>query len=339
MKFSTKHPPTNKTWWLVCFFSVFILFASCKKFVEPPSVTVTTVASGLINPMGIDMDKEGNFWVTEGETFNNDGKVWVVTPNGKKYPAIINLSAFKNVQSKEPQGTSNLLFDKGNLYVLSGDFLYRIDVSKFKPGYSNPIDASKLAREDIGSFVYSKVYPDSHAYNLTIGPDGDLYIADAGANAIVHRQGWNRYMMLADLPGFKNPTSVGPPEIQAVPTSIWWDGDDFLVTTLSGFPFVKGLAVIYRVSLAGKVSVYQKGLSTLVNLAPGKKGFQLAVHYGDFGPTGFVANTGSLLWVNGSTSTQLVGGLNMPVGIKQSNNETWFVTCMGDGTIKKVIYK
>ncbi len=339
MKFSTKHASASKLGWLASCLAVLFLFSGCKKWNQPPAVTVTTVASGIQNPMGIDMDSYGNLWISEGETFNNDGKVWVVKPNGQKYEAIINLSAFKNKQSNEPQGTVHLLLDRGHLFVLSGDYLYRVDISQFKPGWSQPINAAKLSYEDVGAFVYSQKYFDSHAYNLTKGPDGDIYIADAGANAIIHRLGKNKFSILADLPGFKNPTPVGPPEIQAVPTSVWWDGHNFLVTTLTGFPFVKGLAVIYKVTLSGQVSVYQKGFTELMALAKGNQGFHIAVQYSTFGQTGFDHNTGSLFWVNGQHSIPMVQGLDMPVGIKQQNNQTWYVTCMGDGTVKKVTYQ
>lgn len=340
MKFSTKKLRMNKSWWLISCLSVFILLAGCKKWNEPPTVNVSTVASGITNPMGIDADNYGNIWVSSGETINNDGSVWVVKQNGKKYLAIKNLSAFVNKQSGQPQGTSHILLDGNYLWVLSGDYLYKIDVGQFKPGWSSPIDATKLAKEDIGAWVYSKGYPDSHAYNLTKGPDGDLYIADAGANAIIHRRGWNKYSILANLPGFKNPTPVGPTEIQPVPTSVLWDGHDFLVTTLTGFPFLKGLAVIYKVSASGKVSIYQKGFTYMMDLAQGQHGHHIAVQYSTtfMLPDSFGPNEGTLSWVDGSSSVQLVGGLNMPVGIKQWNNQTWFVTCMGDGTVKKVTY-
>lgn len=341
MKFSTKPYPPGSSGWLMTGLFVMFLFYGCKKWNEPPAVLVTTVASGLMNPMGIESDDNGNLWVSEGETFNNDGKVWVIKPNGKKYPAIIHLSAFTNAHSGEPQGTSHLLLRRGILYVLSGNYLYSVDVSKFKPG-DTPIDAAKLPYEDVGKYMTDKKYPDTHPYNLTVGPNGDLYIADAGANAIIHRHGYNKFSVLADLAGFTNPNPAGPPPgppvVEAVPTSVWWDGHDFLVTTLTGFPFVKGLAVIYRVSLSGKVSFYQKGFTELVDLAEGQQGHHIAVQYSTFGATGFDPNTGALLWVNGNTSSQLVGGLNMPVGIKQHNNHTWFVTCMGDGVVKKVTY-
>ena len=98
------------------------------------------------------------------------------------------------------------------------------------------------------------------------------------------------------------------------------------------------MAVVYKVSFSGKVSIYQKGFTTLVDIAQGRQNYQIALQYGTFGPTGFEPNTGSLVWFDGASSVQLVGGLNMPVGIKQTNNQTWFVTSMGDGTVKKVSY-
>lgn len=342
MKFSIKHPSATKLKWLMSFVAVLFLFSGCKKWNSPPVVTVTTVATGLTNPMGIDMDNRGNLWVSEGETIANDGSVWMIKPNGEKYKAIINLSAFPNKQSTEPQGTSHILYDRGFLYVLSGDFLYRVDVSHFKPG-DNPINAAKLSKEDIGAFVYGQGFDDSHAYNLTKGPEGDLYIADAGANAIIHRDGPGKYSILAKIPGFNNPNPAGPPPgppvVQAVPTSIWYDGHDFLITTLTGFPFLPGKASIFKVSRAGKVSLYQEGFTTLVGLAPGQAGNHIVVHYGDFGAMGFAPNSGSLIWANGSEMIPFVQNLSLPVGIKQSNNQTWFVTCMGDGTVKKVTYK
>lgn len=344
MKFSFRgNARSSITWLCATSFAFLFLLAGCRKGDHAPKLTITTVASGIVNPLGIETDSYGNIWVSESETIQNDGKVIVIKPNGTKYDAIINLSAFVNENSGEPQGTVNLLRDGGTLYVLSGNYLYRADISHFKPG-DKPLDATKLPYEDISAFVYS--YPfvndanDSHPYNLTKGPDGDLYITDAGANAIIHRKAKGVYSVLAEVPGIANPTPVGPPFIQAVPTSIFYDGRNFLVTTLRGFPFPPGNATIYKISMAGSLSVYQNGFTSLVDLADGNSSGHIAVQYASaFNPaTGFAPNTGALLWVNGSSSEQLVGGLNMPAGIKQVNSHTWYVTCMGDGTVIKVSY-
>ncbi len=53
---------------------------------------------------------------------------------------------------------------------------------------------------------------------------------------------------------------------------------------------------------------------------------------------GFAPNTGALVWANGANIQQLAGGLNSPVGLKQVNEHTWYVTSMGDGTVLKITY-
>ena len=355
MMCSKKNPASAKIAWLVPFAALLLLFAGCKKGNETPHLSVTTVATGLPGVMGIETDNYGNIWVSEGgtdtldskgSTYNNDGKVIVITPNGKQYDAIINLSSYANVHSGELQGTVHILRDGGTMYVLSGDYLYKADISRFKPG-DKPIDASTIPSEDIAA-VISKIpsannpEKDSHPYNLTIGPDGKLYIADAGANAIVRRNGVNNYSILAEIPALANPAfpGLGGPTFQAVPTSIHYDGSNFLVTTLTGFPFPSGQAIIYKVSLSGSVSIYQKGFTMLVDQAAGNYPNHIIVQYASgFNPaTGFEPNSGSLLWVNGSTSQVLAGGLNQPVSIKQANGYTWYVTSLGDGSVLKVTY-
>ena len=318
------------------------IFSGCKKEKPDREFALSVVASGLESPLGLEVDDAGNIWVSEAETKNNDGRVVMIRPNGKQYDAIINLSAFVNAHSGEPQGTSHLLLNGKILYILSGDYLYSVNISNFKPG-NTPIDASKLPFEDIGKFVRS--YPfvnnthDTHPYNLTKGPNGDLYIADAGANAIIHRKSAGKYAVVAEIPGFANPTPVGPPQIEAVPTSLHFEGQNILVTTLTGFPFVEGEAAVYKVSLAGKVLVFEPGFTTLVDLADVGSYGHLLLQHGSFGPTGFVEKSGSLIFSDGSTKEVLTKTLDKPVALKQVNSSTWYITSMGAGTVLKATYK
>ncbi len=341
--------------WVVACSTLLFVFSGCRKDNTPPTLSVTTVASGLEGPMGIETDSQGNLWVSEGgtdtagikgNTHNDDGKVILITRTGKKYDAIIHLSSYANIHSGELQGTVHLLRDGRTLYVLSGDYLYKADISHFKPGDA-PIDAGTLPKEDIASVISQIPSPnnpekDSHPYNLTKGPDGDLYIADAGANAILHRKGVNNYSILAEIPAIKNSSfpGLGGPTVQPVPTSIQNDGKEFLVTTLTGFPFPSGQAVVYKVSLSGAVSVYQKGFTMLVDQAKGHNSNHLVVQYASsFNPaSGYAPNSGSLIWVDGTDQKLLVDGLNQPVGIKQVNNDTWYVTSLGEGSVLKVVY-
>ncbi|MEO9021082.1 MAG: ScyD/ScyE family protein [Ginsengibacter sp.] len=354
MECSKRNPVSTRIACLVACAALLFAFAGCKKGTVVPHLSITTVASGLAGPMGIETDSYGNIWVSEGgtdtlndkgSTYNNDGKVIVITPNGQKYDAIINLSSYANVHSGELQGTVHILRDGGTLYVLSGDYLYRANISHFKPG-DKPIDASTLPSEDIAAIVSNisssnNPEKDSHPYNLTKGPDGDLYITDAGANAILHRKGVNNYSILAEIPNFPNTTGIGGPTVQAVPTSIRYDGKNFLVTTLTGFPFPEGQSTIYKVSLSGNVSIYQKGFTMLVDQAAGNYSNRIVVQFASsFNPaTAYAPNSGSLLWVNGSTTKVLADGLNQPVSIKQVNGYTWYVTSLGEGSVLKVTYE
>jgi hypothetical protein len=321
--------------------AIFILamFSSCKKESHNPQFKLSVIASRLENPLGLETDAAGNIWVSQAETMHNDGKVVLIAPDGRLYDAVVKLSAFVNAHSGQPQGTSHLLLDGQMLYILSGDYLYKVDISKFKPGGAS-IDASNLPVEDIGTFIrsyYGDKTHDTHPYNLIKGPDGDIYIADAGANAIIHRKSEGNYTILAEIPGFANPTS-GPPQVEAVPTGLHFEGTNLMVTTLTGFPFLKGKAAVYKVSPEGKVSVYQPGFTTLVDIAGASPYGYLLLQHGSFGATGFDANTGSLILADGSTTKVLANSLNMPAAIKQINSSTWYITSLGDGTVLKATY-
>lgn len=357
----TKSYPVSAIITLITSLAVLLfLFTGCEKddkSPDSPKLSVSTFATGLSGPMGIETDEQGNVWVSESgsatpdanmNTHNDNGKVIVITPDGKKHDAIINLASYANVHSGELQGTVNILREGGILYVLSGDNLYGADVSKFKPGDA-PLDAGTLPTEDIAA-VISQISPegnnpehDSHPYNLTKGPGGDLYIADAGANAIIHRKAINDYSILAEIPAIPNPSfpGLGGPTVQSVPTSILYDGKDFLVTTLTGFPFPAGEAIIYKVTASGNVSIYQKGFNMLTDLAEGKNSNHLVAQYASsFNPaSGFTPNSGSLIWANGSDTTMLAEGLNQPVAIKQVNDHTWYVTVLGDDSVLKITYE
>lgn len=168
-------------------FGAFVLLTGCRKEHDFPTLKITTVSQGLENPMGVETDNDGNAWIAESGNEKIPGKVVVVTKDGEVHDAITNFETI--ITNGDTEGPSHLLFKDGLLYILGArGKMYIADVSGFKPG-NTPMDASSLTVEDIGSFVLA--YPfvnktnETHPYNLTKGPDGDIYIADAAANAII----------------------------------------------------------------------------------------------------------------------------------------------------------
>ncbi len=312
-----------------------------KKDAVPPILTITTFATGFASPNGIATDQSGNVWVADQGTGKNDGKIWVIKPGGEKSAAIVNLESF--VVGADLDGPSHLLFADNLLYFLGArGKMYKAAIAGFSPG-SPPISVSSLGVEDIGSFVMT--YPfvknthQTHPYGITKAPDGSFYITDAAANALLRRSPAGVYSVVAEVPGISNPLPYGPPMVESVPTSVLFDDGRLLVTTLLGFPFPPGKAIIYQVTTSGQVSIFQQGFTSLVDIVKGEGNERMVVEHGVFGTMGFTKNTGRLVWANGQTTTPFVTELNLPVGLVQADDHTWYVTSLGDKSVLKIVYQ
>ncbi|MVN76406.1 ScyD/ScyE family protein [Hymenobacter sp. HMF4947] len=302
---------------------------------EPTSFTAQVFASNLTMPIGMSFDERGQAWVTQSGTGKNDAQASLVTTDGKAYPVLTGLSSAVNNGAVE--GIGHLLYHNGTLYVLDGAAgkLYTLDVSAFKPG-DTPYVASNLSAENIGTFVLAQKLTtplNTNLYNLTLGPDDNLYITDSGANAIIKRDSKTRVLsVFAKLPGVNTTTD-------AVPTGIVYDGNNFLVSGLSGFPFTPGATKIYLVSPSGVVSEYQTGFTTLTDIALSANNKPIVVQYAQFSLTppniGFTPKTGQLVDTNKAT---LLAGLDRPTDIERVGSRTYYVLSSGDGTIQKLTY-
>ncbi|KQS27003.1 ScyD/ScyE family protein [Dyadobacter sp. Leaf189] len=301
---------------------------------EPTQLTATNLFSGLRAPIGMDKDNKGNLWVSEIGTGNNDGAVVMITPNGTKTTFA---SGFTSVMGPEggAEGISHVMFHDSKLYILHGieGKLYIADVSNFKAGDAQK-SMSDLIVHEYGTQVRSLGLTtplNSNLYSMTVGPDGNIYMADAGANAIFKRDNSTGAISLfAVLP------KVGTgPIVDAVPTGIVFDGSKFLISTLSGGPFVPGSAKIFAVDMSGNVSIYKDGFTTLTHITLTANNKPLVVKLADFGATGFAPFTGAVLNEDG---TVLLGGLMMPTDIKRTGDREFYVISMPLGTIQKLTY-
>ncbi|UFH53929.1 ScyD/ScyE family protein [Spirosoma sp. KNUC1025] len=310
----------------------------------PPQLNVTTLASNLASPISVESDGKGRVFVIEQGTGKNDGRLSEITPDGKVYPIITGFHS-EVFQGSELSGPDHILYANGWLYILTDKGLYTINVAAIKTG-SPAIDASTLTPEFIQQWVINHNFTndtgESHLYNMVMGPDGALYITDAAANAIIRRSSTGALSVMAEVPSVANPNPAGPPPgppfIQAVPTGITFDGTNFRISTLIGFPFPVGTAVIYKMDLSGNLSVYQKGFTSLVDIENDGNGQSLVLRHGVFGAMGFGANTGQLIRANGTTSTVLLDNLNLPTDLKMSDSHTAYLTSLGNGTVSKITF-
>ncbi|QRR00205.1 ScyD/ScyE family protein [Dyadobacter sandarakinus] len=299
---------------------------------EPRSFSSEPFVTGLKYPIGMAMDDVGNLWVTEaGSGSGTDGSVAMITPSGHKTTFVTGLQSLMREGSIE--GISHLVYKNGKLYFLHGSngMLYTADVAGFKPGDA-AVNLSDIPSQDLGTFVRSLALTDplnSNTYHLTFGPDEHMYVVDAGSNAIIKRdKGTGALTLFAHFPNVAQ-------NVEAVPTGIAYDGNRFLVSTLTGFPFQEGNAKIFQVEKNGTVSEYKTGFTTLTGITLSANNKPIVIQHGVFGPQGFGAKTGRVLDENGKT---LLGDISRPTDIIRANEKTYFLLSYADGTITKLSY-
>jgi hypothetical protein len=97
------------------------------------------------------------------------------------------------------------------------------------------------------------VYRHQDPFALALDPARTdvLYLVESGQNALYRiNTETGRWQVVTRFAPFQNPTPVGGPFIDAVPTSALVVNDQILVTLLSGFPFVQGFGQVRAVNAA-----------------------------------------------------------------------------------------
>lgn len=308
-----------------------------------PTPTVSLFASGLTAPLGVEADAQGRLWVTEaGDGQSDDGQLSMVSATGEVFTVV---TGFTSRVSPEGGvfGLNHLVLQGNILWIAHGveGRLYQFDITAFQPGDA-PLQASELEFEDISTFVKNHDFENdtdtSDLFNLTVGPDGDLFMVDAGANAVIRRKASTKEQsVFATIPPIANPGGE-PDQLEPVPTGIVFDGQKFLICNFSGYPFPAKKAPIYQIDLNGTTSVYQTGLSSATDIEIGEDQKPVVIEYGTWTGETFAENSGTMMRAADQGVTPLLSGLNFPNSIKRSGSKTYYVAQTFDGVIKKVVF-
>ncbi|HEX9207414.1 MAG TPA: ScyD/ScyE family protein [Steroidobacteraceae bacterium] len=257
--------------------------------------TATVIATGLVNPKGIDQSPSGALYVAEagnggsdctsvtGACFGLTGAVSKVDPTGVQ-PAVRVVSGLPSIYSGSPRlavGPNDVSFSRygaptvimglgGNLPVRdklgpAGANLGRILRLDLDEGTAKPV-------ADISAFEQSSNPDggaiDSNPYGIEAQP-GEWAVADAGGNSLVRAAPNGRTQLLAVFPNqmVQGPNGMMPS--QAVPTSVTKGPDGYYyVGTLTGFPFATGSAKVWKVPpWGGTPELCASGFTTIVDVA------------------------------------------------------------------------
>jgi hypothetical protein len=307
-----------------------ILFANQMVYSQP---TVEVYATGLLNPLGIEIDAAGNLWVGEqGTGSGSTAKVSMVTPDGQVHVFIADLPS--SAPAFEPIGATDVYFDiDGKLIIVTGQNtsgdtlaarLLKVDTTGFVPG------GTPFNRSNIESIInLNTLLSNGNPYKVTAGFENDLFVVDAYYNKVVR---WHRSD--GSLTVFSTFAPIGQSE--AVPTCIAYNDTNFFVGNLVGLPVPIGAAKVYTVDLAGNNSVYQDGLTAIVDVAINPIDHSLyALQHAEFGPP-WLNNKGRLFRIQNGVVDTLISGMPRPSGMVFNPNGDLFITTLQDDNIIKV---
>lgn len=322
----------------------------------------TVIVDGLNGPQGVLAIDDGSVWVIDvglgGEqevevggldpntnefikaTYGNTARVMRVTPGGQPQLVATLPSIFLG---SDIVGGARLALLNNEMYATAGVW-QGVASEEALP------DTAAVLRVLQGSVLEvvplwkleKELNPDgfvleSHPYGLTAGPDGLLYVAEAGANTLVQvdvvSQTAKVIAVFDGIPGpLPNPYRGGALESDPVPTGVTFGADGRIyVSLLPGFPFLPGSAKVVVVDpVAGDVEDYATDLTMLTDLRTAPDGELYAVRFGIFTDEGPIPNSGAVIRVGeGETSQDVITGLPFPTSVDFDINGNAYVTING----------
>jgi hypothetical protein len=312
------------------------------------------IASGLDNPRGLDVSRNGTVYVAEAGR-GGDGPC-VGSPEGGIQCAGTSGAITKITRWGQRRIAKGLPSIAGQGTGADATGPHDVDLGRFG-GLWFPVGlgADPAARPELGPLglrfgklyflsPWGRVHPaaDVSGYEATNNPDGGFVdsnpysvedlgfsrlVADAGGNDLLKVNHRGRISTVAVFP---NRATAGPPpnpEMESVPTSVV-EGPDgaFYVGELTGFPFPVGGANVYRVKPGKAPKVYASGFTNIVGIDIDRKGNLYVVEIAKNGLLS-MDPTGALIKVKRNGSRQeIAGDLFAPGGVAVDRDGDVYVT-------------
>src|SRR5215212_6007262 len=299
----------------------------------------TVVVGGLDSPRGLAFGPDGKLYVAEAGSGGDEPSAWVppfqtakigtsgriLRVDGGQATAVA--SGIQSVAlgpASEVVGPQEIAFIGSTMYALVGQAnALPTGTQTFSLLVKVGADGKTETVADLGKYERDNnpdgTVPDSNPFGLVAGPDGNLYVADAGGNDV-----------LKVTPGGEVST-VHAWRDNPVPTSLAFDRQGRLnVAFLSGAPFVPGSSRLERIS-GSSTEVVVPNLTMVVDMEAGPDGNMYVLQYSaEFvlapPPPGHRPNSGRVLRVGANGLEEMAGGLNFPTKMVFGPDGALYVT-------------
>ncbi len=306
--------------------------------------SISVVASGFNGPIGICKDNNGNLFVAETGTGNNDGKITLIDAFGNKHTIVYGLPSYTDTATHETSGPWRpYLTPDSMLWVIVGGgpdssagSIMQFDLSTMNPGVDslNISDTTKIIR--VQAWVLSNGFTNSNIYSAVWDTNGNIYAADAGANAVLKIDPVGNIAVLNTFPAIPNTFTPFPPFIDYVPTKIISDNNGgFYLCNLTGFPFLPGLSEIVMLDTAGMMMPMYTGLSQAVDMEMDNDGNLYVLQFGLFDTTFVpIPNSASIIRIKpGGAIDTLAAGFGPSAGMVSDSSDGFYVTELFTGNV------
>jgi hypothetical protein len=299
---------------------------------------VTVVMSGLDNPRGLALGRDGTLYVAEAgkggtgrcaetgrpapEDRYCEGRTGAVSRlrRGVQRRIVTGLpsNAPQTLGGEGANGPQDVSVRGGNLDVtlgLGGGPAFREALGEDFGWLIRVNEATGRWRKvaDIAGYEFESNpgggAPDSNPYGLLARADRRV-VTDAGGNSLVRVSGSGQISTIATFPSRPQgrPTDSVPTCVAVGPDGAYYVGE------LSGAPFLTGAARVYRVVPGHEPEIFLEGFTTIIDLAFGPDGSLYVLQHSSAGP--FFAVPGSLVRVApDGTRTTILAGLTRPTSV------------------------
>ena len=355
-----------------CGLAILLIAAICGVYLSMPGAaeatkrapfSITTVATNLHNPRGLNFGPDGALYVVEAAGNGSpgtacgplgDGTIKCYATTGSITRIDLTTGSAERVIDSLPSlvapngdgtaafGVHDISFQGlGNGYVtigLAGNPALRTTyfgtngevfarLARFKPSGKFRLDAD-LGEYEVTANPDGHPVPDSNPYGVLALP-GKVVYADAGANALNQVAANGKITTLAVFPDRVITRPDGTMvSVQAVPTSVALGPEgDLYVGQLTGAPFTVGVANVYRVPIDGGTPVVAySGFTNIIDIAFGKDGSLYVLEISKNGIPNF--NPGRLVRIApDGTRTEIVAApLRAPGGIAIGDDGALYIT-------------
>ena len=302
--------------------------------------TVTVLAEGLFNPVGMDLLPSGALLIAEEGTGNNDTSAGVsmMLPDGTVGRLISGVASSRD--SGDLSGVPFVSVSPDGETIYTGHFvgtqLFTLPVEKAHtlPDQPYMLDELGAAMEPFNRVVLI------NPFDMTYDDNGVPIVSDSSGNGVARETDDGRTHFFHRFDPLKHPTNDNL-TLDPVPTGIEKVGDEYYVTLFSGCPYPLNGGELVAIDENRNQRTVIDNLNMPIDIAAAPDGTLWLLEFAQFAPDGscfsgqgYRPNTGRLSRITEDGEVfPLIDDLNFPASVLPLADGSVLVTELFDGQV------